>query len=108
MLAGGSRQGVITNEPEDPSVPREILRRAIDILPSLAGTPVLSAWWGLRPMTPDDRPLIGSVAEGLVVATGHGSQGIILGGGTGSLVAALVTGEEPPFDPAPFEPGRFA
>jgi glycine/D-amino acid oxidase-like deaminating enzyme len=108
MLAGGSRQGVITNEPEDPSVPREILRRAIDILPSLSGAPVLSAWWGLRPMTPDDRPLIGSVAEGLVVATGHGSQGIILGGGTGSLVAALVTGEEPPFDPAPFQPGRFA
>lgn len=108
MLAGGSRQGVITNEPEDPSVPREILRGAIAVFPSLASATVLSAWWGIRPLTPDDRPIVGRVADGLFVATGHGSQGVILGGGTGQLIASLVTGEEPPFDAAPFSPSRFA
>jgi D-amino-acid dehydrogenase len=43
-----------------------------------------------------------------VVASGHGSQGVILGGGTAGLVASLVTGARPPFDPAPFLPERFA
>ena len=108
MLAGGSRQGVITSEPEDPSVPRAIVREAIAVFPSLASATVLSAWWGIRPVTPDDRPIIGGVADGLFVATGHGSQGVILGGGTAELVASLVTGEPNPFDPSPFEPNRFA
>ncbi len=62
----------------------------------------------MRPTTPDDRPIVGRVAEGLVVASGHGSQGVILGGGTGELVASLVQEEQLPFDPAPFDPGRFA
>ena len=108
MLAGGSRQGVITSEPEEPSVPREILKGAIAVFPSLAGATILSAWWGIRPVTPDDRPIIAGVADGLFVATGHGSQGVILGGGTAELVASLVTGEPPRFDPSPFEPNRFA
>jgi glycine/D-amino acid oxidase-like deaminating enzyme len=58
-------------------------------------------------MTPDERPLVGSAGEGLTVATGHGSEGVILAAGTGQLVAAQVLGEEPPFDPAPFDPLRF-
>jgi glycine/D-amino acid oxidase-like deaminating enzyme len=107
MLAGGSRQGVITSEPEDPSVPREILRGAIAVFPSLASATVLSAWWGIRPVTPDDRPIVGQVSDGLFVATGHGSQGVILGGGTAELLASFVTGEPPPFDPGPFSPDRF-
>jgi glycine/D-amino acid oxidase-like deaminating enzyme len=41
------------------------------------------------------------------VATGHGSQGVILGGGTGVLAAALLAGAAPPFDPASVRPGRF-
>jgi D-hydroxyproline dehydrogenase subunit beta len=106
VLAGGSRQ--VTSEPEDPSVPALIARRAVELLPGLAGAPVLASWSGVRPMSPDGRPVVGSVAEGLVVATGHGSQGVILGGGTGELVASVVLGEDPPFDPAPFLPGRFA
>lgn len=106
VLAGGSRQ--VTAEPEDPSVPALIARRAIELLPGLADHPVLASWSGVRPMSPDGRPLVGAVRQGLVVATGHGSQGVILGGGTGVLVASLVLGEEPPFDAAAFTPDRFA
>ena len=58
-------------------------------------------------MTPDERPLVGRVADGLTVATGHGSEGVILGAGTGQLVAAQLLGGDPPFDPEPFAPGRF-
>jgi glycine/D-amino acid oxidase-like deaminating enzyme len=106
VLAGGSRQ--VTAEPEDPSVPALIARRAIELLPGLADHPVLASWSGIRPMSPDGRPMVGEVREGLVVATGHGSQGVILGGGTGLLVASLVLSDEPPFDAVPFAPDRFA
>ena len=66
-----------------------------------------SSWWGLRPLTPDERPLVGTVADGLHVATGHGSEGVILGAGTARLVAAQIAGEEPPFDPSLYDPLRF-
>jgi glycine/D-amino acid oxidase-like deaminating enzyme len=48
------------------------------------------------------------VREGLFVATGHGSEGVILGAGSAELAAALILGTEPPSDPAPFDPARFA
>jgi len=105
FLAGGSRQGAA--EPEDPAVPAAIARLAVELLPGLAEAPVLGSWWGIRPMSPDGRPLVGLVGDGLLVATGHGSQGVILAGGTGLLVAALAAGREPSFDHAPFHPGRF-
>lgn len=104
---GSSRELAIADEPDDPAVPRAILRRAIRFVPGIADAPVLSAWWGVRPMSPDDRPLIGSLREGLVLATGHGAEGVLLGAGTASLVRSIVMGEEPPFDPAPFDPARF-
>jgi D-hydroxyproline dehydrogenase subunit beta len=107
VLVGSSRQAWITPEPEDPSVPRRQLAAAIKLVPSLAETRVLSTWWGLRPITPDERPLVGSVRDGLVVATGHGSEGVILGAGTAKLVMSIIVGGPPPFDPAPFDPFRF-
>jgi D-amino-acid dehydrogenase len=58
-------------------------------------------------MTPDDRPVVDRVRDGLVVATGHGALGVILGAGTAELVAAQVLGSPEPFDPAPFRAARF-
>lgn len=107
VLVGGSRQRVVAAEPADDSVPRELVRRGVEVVPELAGAEVLSAWWGVRPMTPDGRPVVGWLGDGLLVATGHGSQGVILGGGTARLVAALLAAEPPPFDPVPFLPDRF-
>jgi glycine/D-amino acid oxidase-like deaminating enzyme len=107
VLVGSSRQAWITPEPEDPSVPRRQLAAAIRLVPSLAEARVLSTWWGLRPITPDERPVVGRVRDGLVVATGHGSEGVILGAGTAKLVTSIVVGGPPPFDPAPFDPFRF-
>jgi len=108
LIAGSSRQPVITPEAEDAGVPARILDGAIRLVPELADAEVRSAWWGIRPMTPDERPLVGRLAPGLVVATGHGSEGVILGAGTGELVASLLLGRDPPFDPAPFDPLRPA
>src|SRR5712691_7960888 len=107
VLVGGSRQNAVTNEPEHPDVARLILRQAIGMLPVLRDSEVLSAWWGVRPMTPDGRPVVGFVKEGLLVATGHGSQGVILGAGTARLVASMAARVPAPFDPDPYAPERF-
>jgi glycine/D-amino acid oxidase-like deaminating enzyme len=108
ILVGGSRQPVITPEPEDPSVPRRLLEEAIRLAPPLAEAQVLGAWWGVRPVTPDGRPIVGAVGDGVLVAAGHGSLGVILAVGTAKLLAATVLDEPVPFEPGPFDPGRFA
>jgi D-hydroxyproline dehydrogenase subunit beta len=107
VLVGSSRQPWLTPEPEEPGVPQRMVRAGIRLAPSLAEATVTSTWWGLRPITPDDRPLVGTVRDGLVVATGHGSEGVILGAGTAQLVASIVMGGPPPFDASPFDPFRF-
>jgi len=108
VLAGSSRQAALGAEPEDAAeVTREILRRAIRLVPALEDVRMIGSWWGVRPMTPDARPIVGRVHDGLIVATGHGGQGVILAGGTAPLVSALVLGEDPPFGPDAFLPQRF-
>ena len=106
-VVGSSREPVIAQDEVDASVPRAILRRAIRFVPRLADAHVRSTWWGIRPMSPDDRPLVGFVRDGLLVAGGHGAEGVLLGGGTATLVRSQILGDAPPFDPAPFDPARF-
>ncbi len=107
VLVGSSRQTWLTPEPADTDVVPRLLAAAIQIVPALARAELLSSWWGVRPLSPDERPFVGPVREGLHVATGHGSEGVILGAGTAQLVACQLADEKPPFDPSPFEPLRF-
>ena len=67
------------------------------------------SWAGLRPETPDARPIIGLDPElqGLVYATGHGRNGILLGPLTGEIVRDLVVAGETPYDLAPYSVTRF-
>lgn len=66
-------------------------------------------WTGLRPMTPDGRPLIGPTrVRNLWLDTGHGPLGWTMGAGSGHLLSALMTGAPPPLEPAPYAPGRFS
>ena len=46
--------------------------------------------------------------EGLLVATGHFRNGVLQAPLTADCVAALLAGEDPPIDLAPFSPQRFA
>ncbi len=88
---------------------RAIERAAQRFLPDLGALEHVETWCGLRPCTPDDRAVIGRprALENLVLATGHGMSGIAQGPITGKLVAALVAGEKPEIDLAPFSPNRF-
>lgn len=65
-------------------------------------------WYGWRPMTPDGRPYIDRSPrfENVIVAAGHNMIGMSTGPGTGRLVADLLCGAPPTFDPAPFRVNR--
>ncbi len=69
----------------------------------------LDAWAGLRPMTPDGRPLLGTTPrfENLLLNTGHGALGWTLAAASGKVVAELCLGEAPSWDLEPFSPMRF-
>ena len=86
-----------------------LARTVRSYLPGLARTPTLEIWRGLRPLTPDDLPILGRPAgtSGLILATGHGMSGISQGPISGELVAQLACGETPEIDLAPFSPDRF-
>lgn len=88
----------------------ELLPAAIAVVPALAEAPILESWAGLRPGTPDDLPILGEDDElpGLVYATGHFRNGILLAPITAELIADLMTDGEPALPLEPFAPGRFA
>lgn len=87
---------------------RHLVRR---VYPELA--PALldgdqQAWCGFRPMSADGRPFIGETrAKGLWLIVGHGHLGWTQAMGSGDLLAALMSGETPPVDAAPFSAARF-
>ncbi len=66
-------------------------------------------WYGWRPMTPDDLPMIGRAPgiDNLTIATGHGMLGVSMSAITGLLVAQMIDGKSCSIDPAPFDPARF-
>lgn len=88
----------------------QIYRAVQPWAPWLRSAEFKTSWAGLRPMTPDRRPLIGWVPgfDGLVAATGHSSVGIFLAPLTARLVADAV--EERPTllsHPELYAPRRF-
>jgi sarcosine oxidase subunit beta len=108
VLLGGSRLSSMHEGPEGHEVTLEIARRAAETVPLLAGAPIAATWSGVRPMSPDGVPLIGWLkeVEGLFIATGHGGQGVMLGGGTGILAAQMIQSAPPFTDAARFDPSR--
>jgi len=77
---------------------RDLLRECVAIAPGLAQATFLEVRVGLRPTSPDGRPVIGPL-PGLAnvhVCTGHGANGLLLGPYSAALVAATIAGTEPP------------
>jgi len=70
--------------------------------------PVVDHWAGLRPATRDKLPLLGRMQSGVIVATGHYRNGVLLAPISAQIVAALAEGKPPPLDLAPFDPLRYA
>jgi D-amino-acid dehydrogenase len=74
------------------------------------GPELRERWFGWRPMSRDDIPLIGRAPghRHLWLATGHGMMGVGMSAGTGQLMADLMAGRAPAVDPTAFDPARFA
>ena len=69
----------------------DILRRASTELLGIDAAGDVQPWCGLRPMTPDSRPIIGpSPLEGLFINSGHGMLGWTLACGSARLAADLI------------------
>ena len=87
----------------------DLLRAALELLPDVAELELAETVVGLRPGSPDNAPMLGPAGpDGLVVATGHYRNGILLTPVTADAIAELlITGQVPEMI-APFTPGRFA
>lgn len=85
---------------------RALAARAV---PGLRDLVEVDSWAGLRPGTGDGLPILGPdpVAPGLVYATAHLRNGILLAPVTADAIAALVDGTEPPVGLRPFAVDRL-
>lgn len=85
-----------------------LLRDARELVPDIAELELVEVSAALRPGTPDNAPIIGwSSVPGLMIATGHHRNGILLTPVTADAVAALLRGEAVPAAADGFGPERF-
>lgn len=89
----------------------ELLRDAHELVPGITELPLAEMLAGLRPGSPDNAPLLGATAvDGLLLATGHHRNGVLLTPVTGDAMAEVLTSPDgglPPYARA-FGARRFA
>jgi glycine oxidase len=86
-----------------------LLEGAWRAVPTIEELPIAETWVGFRPGSRDDAPMLGpSGIDGLVVATGHHRNGILLTPVTAAVVSAFVLTGRLPENARPFSPERFA
>lgn len=85
-------------------------RGAAEFLREPVGPAKEEEWYGWRPLSCDDLPLIGRSPRHhhVWIATGHGMLGVSMSAATGQLIAELMCAQAPHIDPAPYDPVRFA
>ncbi|BBX10202.1 glycine oxidase ThiO [Mycolicibacterium aichiense] len=71
---------------------RELLDDACEVMPALGEYELAECAAGLRPMTPDNMPIVGRLDERTLVATGHGRSGFLLAPWTAQRIAAELMG----------------
>nr|WP_246685347.1 glycine oxidase ThiO [Methylobacterium sp. WL103] len=84
-----------------------LLEGARRVLPGIEEMEVEAVWSGFRPTSDDDAPILGEIAPGLVVATGHHRNGYLLAPVTADAIAALVTTGAMPAVARDFSLARF-
>jgi glycine oxidase len=108
IVVGATVEDAGFDEIVDPAATAALVAAVSGAVPALRHAPVDSRWSGLRPGTADDLPILGEDPElaGLLYATGHYRNGILLAPLTADLVVAWVQGVEPPLDLARFSATR--
>jgi glycine oxidase len=87
----------------------DLLHDAMSVLPVTSELILAETCAGLRPGTPDNGPIVGgSGVDGLLLATGHYRNGVLMSPVTADAAVALLTGQRPAPEWDPFTPRRFA
>jgi glycine oxidase len=86
----------------------DLLDDARTLMPAVDDYELVEMTPGLRPGTPDNAPIVGATRiDGLIVATGHYRNGILLAPVTADAVVALLAGGFVPPELSAFGPERF-
>ena len=97
IIVGATVEDVGFEPHNTPAGISKILNAAIELYPALGDFPIEDYWWGFRPATPDELPILGaSACQNLTLATGHYRNGVLLTPITAQLIAAHVLGEHDP------------
>jgi glycine oxidase len=106
VLVGSTMEDVGFADYSTPAAIARLRAAASALFPACAAMEVETDWAGLRPGTADRMPYIGAVPSipGLVLATGHFRNGILLGPITAAIVADLLGGRKPCADIRPYAP----
>lgn len=109
LLAGATVEDVGFRKGPTPRGIAGLMSSAVAVLPIIQDLPLVETWAGFRPATPDHMPVIGPDPDmrGLIYATGHYRNGILLAPITAACIAALVEGVDPPIPIEAFGVGRF-
>ena len=109
VLIGATVEDVGYDKSVDPATVHALLNAAAKYLPELASAPITQSWAGLRPGTPDGLPIMGATeTPGVLIASGHFRNGILLAPITAKIMANLVEGRPSPLDIGAFSPERFS
>jgi thiazole synthase len=91
IIIGATSEDVGFTPHNTPAGIQKLLQGAIRLYPQLQDYPIQEFWWGFRPGTPDEFPILGtSHCANLTLATGHYRNGILLAPITAQLIADLV------------------
>lgn len=91
LIVGGTVEEVDWTPFNTPKGIRKLLDQATELYPTVADWQIEELWWGFRPGTPDELPILGrSACENLFLATGHYRNGILLAPITAKLIADLI------------------
>jgi len=110
VLAGSTTELAGFDKAVTASGVHSILSNVLEISPRISDLPLTGAWAGLRPRAQDSLPVLGPIAEirGLVFATGHYRNGILLAPITGELIAGAIVDNVVSPDLKAYGPDRFA
>jgi glycine oxidase len=108
-VAGSTLEHVGYEKRVTPGGIEKILGAVNEMVPALADAEIVETWSGLRPDTPDHLPSIGSTdIEGLLIATGHYRNGILLSPITAKIIADFITEGRASINCDAYSPMRFA
>lgn len=108
-VTGSTIENVGVEKRVTPQGINKILSAAVEMIPALKDAAIVETWCGLRPDTPDHLPSLGPTdIDGLLIATGHFRNGILLAPITAKLIAEWITSGNTSANWEAFSPTRFA